>query len=63
MVLTNGFAKKTQKTPKQEIELAEQRKKIYLEESKFGSRDRNDRSAQPRRRRPIMQDFCAISLL
>lgn len=34
VVLTNGFAKKTQKTPKQEIELAEQRKKIYLEESK-----------------------------
>ena len=34
VVLTNGFAKKTQKTPKREIELAEQRKKIYLEEMK-----------------------------
>ena len=34
VVLTNGFAKKTQKTPRREIELAEQRKKIYLEESK-----------------------------
>ena len=31
IVLTNGFAKKTQKTPKREIELAQQRKKIYLE--------------------------------
>ena len=30
VVLTNGFAKKTQKTPKREIELAEQRKKTYL---------------------------------
>jgi phage-related protein len=26
----NGFAKKTQKTPSQEIELAEKRKKDYL---------------------------------
>lgn len=32
VVLTNGFAKKTQKTSKHEIELAEQRKKIYLNE-------------------------------
>lgn len=32
VVLTNGFAKKTQKTPRREIELAEQRKKIYLKE-------------------------------
>ena len=30
IVLTNGFAKKTQKTPSQEIELAEQRKREYL---------------------------------
>lgn len=30
IVLTNGFAKKTQKTPSQEIELAEQRKRDYL---------------------------------
>ena len=30
VVLTNGFTKKTQKTPKREIELAEQRKKTYL---------------------------------
>ncbi|MEO0510582.1 MAG: type II toxin-antitoxin system RelE/ParE family toxin [Verrucomicrobiota bacterium] len=32
VVLTNGFAKKTQKTPKQEIDLAEQRKRIFLKE-------------------------------
>lgn len=30
VILTNGFAKKTQKTPPQEIDLAEQRKKDYL---------------------------------
>ena len=30
IVLTNGFAKKSQKVPKQEIELAEQRKRDYL---------------------------------
>ena len=30
IILTNGFAKKSQKTPKQEIELAEQRKTDYL---------------------------------
>ncbi|MEX0772068.1 MAG: type II toxin-antitoxin system RelE/ParE family toxin [Balneolales bacterium] len=30
IVLTNGFAKKSQKTPKQEIELAERRKTNYL---------------------------------
>jgi phage-related protein len=30
VVLANGFAKKTQKTPVQEIELAEQRKRDYL---------------------------------
>lgn len=30
VLLTNGFAKKSQKTPKQEIELAEQRKADYL---------------------------------
>lgn len=30
IILTNGFAKKTQKTPKQEIRLAEQRKRDYL---------------------------------
>ncbi len=31
VILTNGFFKKTQKTPPQEIALAEQRKKEYLE--------------------------------
>jgi phage-related protein len=31
MILTNGFAKKTQKTPPQEIELAEQRRADHLE--------------------------------
>ncbi|TFI55162.1 type II toxin-antitoxin system RelE/ParE family toxin [Mastigocladus laminosus UU774] len=36
IILTNGFAKKTQKTPSQEIELAEQRKRDYL------SRKQND---------------------
>ena len=30
VVLTNGFAKKTRKTPLQEIKLAEQRKQDYL---------------------------------
>ena len=30
VVLTNGFAKKTQKTPAREIELAEQRKRDHL---------------------------------
>ena len=31
IVLTNGFQKKTQKTPKSKIELSEQRKQNYLE--------------------------------
>ncbi|XZF62079.1 MAG: type II toxin-antitoxin system RelE/ParE family toxin [Gloeotrichia echinulata DVL01] len=30
VIVTNGFAKKTQKTPSQQIELAEQRKRDYL---------------------------------
>jgi phage-related protein len=30
VILTNGFAKKTQKTPRQEITLAETRKKEYF---------------------------------
>jgi len=30
MILTNGFAKKSQKTPRQEIELATRRKNEYL---------------------------------
>jgi len=34
VVLTNGFAKKTQKVPKQEIEIAERRKKDYLKRKK-----------------------------
>jgi len=34
VILTNGFAKKTQKVPKQEIELAERRKKDYLKRKK-----------------------------
>lgn len=33
VVLTNGFAKKTQKTPRNEIALAEKRKKQYLQEN------------------------------
>lgn len=36
VILTNGFAKKTQKVPSQEIDLAEQRKRDYL------SRGHND---------------------
>ncbi|MFB2895690.1 type II toxin-antitoxin system RelE/ParE family toxin [Aerosakkonemataceae cyanobacterium BLCC-F50] len=36
VILTNGFAKKTQKVPSQEIDLAEQRKRDYL------SRRQND---------------------
>lgn len=31
VILTNGFVKKTQKTPKKGIKLAEKRKKDYLE--------------------------------
>jgi phage-related protein len=31
IILTNGFVKKSQKTPKNEIELAEHRKKEYYE--------------------------------
>ena len=31
VILTNGFIKKTQKTPKKEIKLAEKRKNDYLE--------------------------------
>ena len=34
IVLTNGFQKKTQKTPKSEITLSEQRKQDYLERKK-----------------------------
>ena len=34
VVLTNGFAKKTRKTPPGEIDLAEQRKRDYLKRSK-----------------------------
>jgi phage-related protein len=37
VILTNGFAKKTQKTPSQEIELAQERKRNYL------SRRKNDK--------------------
>ena len=34
IILLNGFQKKTQKTPKKEIELAERLKKQYLDEKK-----------------------------
>lgn len=34
VILTNGFAKKTQKTPSSEINLAEQRKKDYQSREK-----------------------------
>jgi phage-related protein len=34
VVLFNGFQKKTQKTPKKEIELAERLKKEYFEQKK-----------------------------
>ncbi|CAN5617902.1 type II toxin-antitoxin system RelE/ParE family toxin [soil metagenome] len=34
VILTNGFAKKTQKTPSSEIALAKQRKKDYLSRKK-----------------------------
>ena len=33
IVLTNGFQKKTQKTPKSELELAEKLKKQYFDET------------------------------
>ena len=34
IILVNGFQKKTQKTPKNEIELAERLKKQYFDEKK-----------------------------
>ncbi len=34
IILTNGFQKKSQKTPKMEIELAEKRKRNYLKRRK-----------------------------
>ena len=34
ILLTNGFAKKTQKTPERELALAEQRKRDYLSRKK-----------------------------
>ena len=34
IILLNGFQKKTQKTPKKEIELAERLKKQYFDEKK-----------------------------
>jgi len=34
VILTNGFAKKTQKTPEREIALAEQRKRDHLNRRK-----------------------------
>lgn len=34
VVLTNGFAKKTRKTPDKEIELAERRKRDYMSRNK-----------------------------
>lgn len=34
VILTNGFAKKTQKTPEREIALAEQRRRDYLSRKK-----------------------------
>lgn len=36
IILTNGFQKKSQKTPKKEITLAQKRKKIYLARKKNG---------------------------
>ena len=36
IVITNGFQKKTQKTPKKEIELAEKRVKDYLRRKRNG---------------------------
>ena len=34
IILTNGFAKKTQKTPERELAMAEQRKRDYLSRKK-----------------------------
>jgi len=34
IILVNGFQKKTQKTPKQELEIAEQLKKQYFHEKR-----------------------------
>lgn len=38
-ILTNGFAKKTQKTPSQEIDLAEERKQDYLNRKEISNND------------------------
>ncbi len=40
IILTNGFQKKTQKTPKKEIVLAQKRKKIYLARKKMDDLDK-----------------------
>ena len=36
LVLTNGFRKKTQKTPRKEIKLAEERKRDYMKKRRKG---------------------------
>jgi len=36
VILTNGFAKKSQKTPLEQITLAEQRKNDYLRRKNYG---------------------------
>jgi len=36
IILTNGFIKKSQKTPKAEIKIAEQRRKDYIERKQNG---------------------------
>jgi len=42
IIFTNGFIKKTNKTPKKEITLAEKRRQIYLDKNKQKGGDTHD---------------------
>ncbi|MDJ0747095.1 MAG: type II toxin-antitoxin system RelE/ParE family toxin [Xenococcaceae cyanobacterium MO_167.B27] len=48
-ILLHGFQKKTQKTPKKEIELAEKRRKEFLAQEKLNNS--NDTKLKKKRRR------------
>lgn len=56
IIVTNGFQKKTQKTPKQEINLAENRKKEYLTRKRMD--DLNKYIADRKKKDPVFaKDF------
>lgn len=42
IILLHGFQKKTQKTPKKEIDLAEKRRKEFISEEAFRSKERKN---------------------